>query len=265
MYPKHRRCYDGYTVKALAKLAGVSPRTLRYYDEIGLLRPARINSSGYRIYSRQEVDLLQQIMFYRELGFSLNTIKEIITSDEFDLLAALKEHRAALLEKRARLDKLIANVEKTIMAKEGGMEMSDKEKFEGFKERLIKENKERFGDEVRGEYGEEALERSNNIFRNIKKEEYDELTKLSDEVLSTLYEAMKTGDPSSPLAQKAADLHKKWLTYCWGTYDKEAHANLAQMYVDDIRFTEYYDKGKPGPAKFLRDAVWIYTGIDKLV
>lgn len=204
-------------------------------------------------------------MFYRELGFNLNAIKEIVGSDEFDFATALKEHRLGLLEKRAQLDRLIANVEKTILALEGGIEMSDKEKFEGFKERLIKENEERFGDEVREKYGEEALKRSNEDFRKMTKEEYDELAKLSEEVLSTLYEALKTGDPSSPLAQKAADLHKQWITFCWGTYDKEAHANLAQMYVDDVRFTEYYDKDNPGAAKFLRDAIWIYTGRDTLV
>lgn len=162
-----------YTVQGLAKLAGVSTRTLRYYDEIGLLKPERVNSSGYWIYGRKEVDILQQIMFYRELGFNLNAIKEIVGSDEFDFATALKEHRLGLLEKRAQLDRLIANVEKTILALEGGIEMSDKEKFEGFKERLIKENEERFGDEVREKYGEEDLKRSNEDFRKMTKEEYD--------------------------------------------------------------------------------------------
>lgn len=175
-----------YTVQALARLTGVSTRTLRYYDEIGLLKPGRINSSGYRIYGRKEVDILQQILFYRELGFNLNTIKEIIGSDEFDFTAALKEHRLALLEKRVRLDRLIANVEKTIKANEGGVEMPDKEKFEGFKEKLIKENEEKFGEEIRAKYGEEAVERSNDAFRKMTKEEYDRFTKLSEEVLSTL-------------------------------------------------------------------------------
>ena len=254
-----------YTVKALAKLAGVSPRTLRYYDDIGLLKPARISSTGYRIYGSKEVDLLQQIMFYKELGFGLDTIREIITSEDFDFVAALKKHRTALLEKRARLDRLIVNVEKTILAKEGGIEMSDNEKFEAFKEKLIKENEEKYGHEVKSMFGEERLEKSNNYLRKMSKEEYEELTKLGEEVLTTLYEALKTGDPLSPLAQKAAELHKQWITYCWGSYDKEAHANLAQIYVEDERFKKYYDKGHPGAAKFLRDAIWIYTGKDKLV
>lgn len=249
-----------YTVQSLARLAGVSSRTLRYYDEIGILKPARINSSGYRIYGRDEVDRLQQIMFYREFGFSLDTIKEIITSAEFDLTIALKEHRAGLLEKRAQLDMLIANVEKTIKANEGGIVMSDKEKFEGFKERLIKENEEKFGEEIRSKYDSKIVEESNKRFNNMTKEEYDNLTKLGEEIISTLNEAFKTGNPAGELAQKAADLHKQWISFCWGNYDKEAHANLAQMYVDDERFRKHYEKENPGAAEFFRDAIWIYTG-----
>lgn len=95
-----------YTIQKLSQMAGISTRTLRYYDEIGLLKPARINSSGYRIYGAGEVDRLQQILFYRELGFSLGTIKEIISSPSFDRMQALKEHREQLLEQRAQLDLL---------------------------------------------------------------------------------------------------------------------------------------------------------------
>lgn len=252
-----------YTVKALARLAGVSSRTLRYYDEIGILKPARINSSGYRIYGKNEVDMLQQILLYRELGFSLEIIKEIISSPDFDITVALREHRSSLLERRKQLDLLIANVEKTIKANEGGIEMPDKEKFEGFKEKLVRENEEKFGEEIRAKYGETQVEKSNKAFKNMSKEDYDKLTKLGEEVLSTLNEAFKKGDPSSELAQKAADLHKQWITFCWGRYDKEAHANLSQMYVDDERFRAYYDKENPGAAEFLRDAIFIYTGRSK--
>src|SRR4051812_26740937 len=96
-----------YTVQKLARLAGISTRTLRYYDEIGILKPARINSSGYRIYGQTEVDRLQQILFYRELGVSLEQIREIVTSSSFNGVTALKEHREKLLEKRKQLDLLI--------------------------------------------------------------------------------------------------------------------------------------------------------------
>ena len=96
-----------YTVKKLGRLAGVSTRTLRYYDEIGILKPARINSSGYRIYGEKEIDRLQQILFYRELGVGLEGIKEILTSASFDEIKALLEHREKLLDKRKQLDMLV--------------------------------------------------------------------------------------------------------------------------------------------------------------
>lgn len=252
-----------YTVQKLGMLAGVSTRTLRYYDEIGILKPARINSSGYRIYGQAEVDRLQQILFYRELGVSLESIRDIVTAPDFNGEAALKEHREKLLEKRKQLDALIANVDKTIALTEGRITMSNKEKFEGFKKNMIEDNEKKYGKEVREKYGEDTVNKSNAKLMNMTEEEYQEVTKLSEDLNKTLAEAFKTGDPAGELAQKAADMHKKWLTYYWHDYSKEAHAGLAQMYVDDERFTAYYDKKQPGTAAFLRDAVFIYTGMNK--
>ncbi|WP_370224358.1 MerR family transcriptional regulator [Cytobacillus sp.] len=249
-----------YTVQKLAQLAGVSSRTLRYYDEIGILKPARTNSSGYRIYGQQEVDRLQQILFYRELGVSLEQIKEIITAPAFDAADALKEHREKLLEKRKQLDLLITNVEKTIASAEGGTTMSDKEKFEGFKKKMIEDNEEQYGKEIREKYGDETVDKSNAKLMNMTQEEHEAVTKLSEEVNSTLAQAMETGNPAGELAQKAADLHKQWITFYWSEYSKEAHAGLAEMYVADERFKAYYEKIRPGAAEFLRDAISIYTG-----
>jgi len=252
-----------YTVQKLGNLAGVSTRTLRYYDEIGILTPARINSSGYRIYGEEEVDRLQQILFYRELGVSLDSIKEIVTAPSFNAANALIQHREKLLEKRNQLDTLIANVDKTIALKGGEIKMSDKEKFEGFKKNMIVENEKKYGSEIREKYGKETIEKSNAKLMSMTKQQYDEVTMLEDKVKSTLAEAFKNGDPASDIAQEAADLHKKWLTYYWSEYSEQAHAGLAQMYVDDERFTAYYDKDQPGTAAFLRDAVFIYTGMKK--
>jgi hypothetical protein len=90
--------------------------------------------------------------------------------------------------------------------------------------------------------------------------QYEEVTGLSDELMETLQAAFITGDPAGDLAQKAADLHRQWLSYFWSVYSKEAHLGLAQMYVDDARFTAHYDKQQPGTALFLRDAIRIYVG-----
>ncbi|MDF2892406.1 MAG: transcriptional regulator, MerR family protein [Clostridia bacterium] len=252
-----------YTVQKLGSLAGISTRTLRYYDEIGILKPARINSSGYRIYGQKEVDRLQQILFYRELGVSLDSIKDIVTAPSFDGAHALREHRERLLQKREQLDMLIANVDKTIALTEGRIKMSDKEKFEGFKQKMIDDNEKKYGEEIREKYGKDTVEKSNAKVKNMTQEQYDEVTALANQVTETLAHAFATGDPAGELAQKAADLHKKWLTYFWDQYSKEAHAGLAQMYVDDPRFTAYYDEKQPGTAEFLRDAILIYTGIKK--
>ncbi len=250
-----------YTVQKLSNLAGISTRTLRYYDEIGILKPARINSSGYRIYGEAEINRLQQILFYRELGLSLDSIKDIITSPTFNGTDALKEHHENLLEKRKQLDMLISNVEKSIAHSEGRIKMSDKEKFEGFKQKMIDDNEKKYGEEVREKYGNETIDKSNAKFKDMTQAQYDEVTSLEEEINKALAEAFKTGDAAGELAQKAAELHKKWLTFYWSEYSKEAHAGLAQMYVDDERFTAYYDKDVPGTAKFLRDGILIYTGM----
>lgn len=252
-----------YAINKLAALSGVSTRTLRYYDEIGLLRPARISSSGYRIYGQAEVNLLQQILFYRELGLSLEEIKKFINSKDFDAEAALHSHRDRLLEKRAQLDALIANVEKTLQHAKGEIDMTDQEKFEGFKQKLIAENEEKYGAEIREKYGEGAVSESNKRLSGMTKKEYDQVTELGERIIETLLAAYQTGDPAGELAQQAVDLHRQWLSFYWGHYSKEAHAGIAQMYVEDPRFTAYYDKYQPGLAKFLRDAVMIYTGSEK--
>jgi DNA-binding transcriptional MerR regulator len=249
-----------YTIQKLASLAGVSTRTLRYYDEIGILKPARINSSGYRIYGQAEVNRLQQILFYRELGVGLDSIKEIVTAPSFDGTKALQEHREKLLEKREQLDLLIANVDKTLAVTEGRMTMSNKEKFKGFKKKLIEDNEKKYGKEIREKYGKDTVEASNAKVMNMTQEQYDEVTALGEKLNLTLAEAFKTGDPAGELAQRAAELHKQWLCFYWKEYSKEAHAGLAQMYVDDERFTAYYDKEQPGTAEFLRDAIHIFTG-----
>ncbi|MBP3964860.1 MerR family transcriptional regulator [Paenibacillus lignilyticus] len=252
-----------YTVQKLGRLAGISTRTLRFYDEVGILKPARMNSSGYRIYGQAEVDRLQQILFYRELGVSLDRIKELLTDPSFNGTAALIQHREQLLDRRRQLDALIANVDQTIAAAEGRISMSDKQKFEGFKQRLIDENEQKYGKEAREKYGDDAVNKSNAKVKGMSQEDHERVTRLAEEIKETLAEAFKQGDPAGELAQKTADMHRQWLGFYWPQYTKEAHANLSQMYVDDERFKAYYDVDRPGAAEFLRDAIHIYTGVSK--
>ncbi|MBC1235390.1 MerR family transcriptional regulator [Listeria booriae] len=248
-----------YTVQKLAMLAGVSTRTLRYYDEIGILKPARINSSGYRIYGQNEVDRLQQILFYREMNVGLDKIKAILGQPDFDETEALKTHRAQLLDKRKQLDELIRNVEKSIAHSERRITMRDQEKFEGFKQKMIDENEEKYGTEIREKYGDNKINKSNAKLKGMSEAEMERVNRLAETILVELAEAFETGDPAGEKAQEVAAMHKEWLSTYWDTYSKEAHAGLAQMYVDDERFTAYYDKDQPGLAAFLRDAIVIFT------
>lgn len=252
-----------YTIMKLARLAGISTRTLRFYDELGILKPARISSSGYRIYGELEVDRLQQIMFYREFGLNLEEIKKILESPAFNEKKALLEHMERLLEKREQLELMLNNVERSIEALEEGKKMKDVQKFEGFKKKLVDENEKKYGKEIRQKYGSETVDKSNAKVLGMKEEDHQRVTKLAEEVMTTLEEAFKTGNPAGELAQKVADLHRQWLCFYWDSYSKEAHAGVAQMYVEDERFTKYYDGKQPGTAQFLRDAILIYTGMDK--
>ncbi len=248
-----------YTVQKLAALAGVSPRTLRWYDKMGLLQPARVSGGGYRIYGPAQVDRLQQILFYRELGMELEAIRSLLDAPAFDAASALKMHRTQLLERRAQLDRLLETLDRTLAAREGKGIMSDREKFEGFKREMVAENERKYGKEIRERYGHEAVERSNRKVMGMTQTEHDRYAALAEQVLDTLEAAMDAGDPAGELGMKAAALHREWLGAYWDHYSPEAHLGLAQMYVEDARFTSYYDARRPGAAMFLRDAVAAYV------
>lgn len=247
-----------YSINKLAKLSGISKRTLRYYDEIGLLSPKRIAHNAYRIYGQEEVNRLQRILFYRALDVPLDEIKQIVNSKDYDDHAALQDHLTALKGKREQLDLLIANVEKTIAAAKGEIMMSDNEKFKGLKQKMIDENEEKYGAEIRATYGDAAIDASNAKLMGMTPAQYESVQRLSEQVNEALRAAVAEGDPAGDLAQKACTLHKEWLCYYWNDYSKEAHLGLAQMYVDDARFKSYYDAIAEGGAEFLRDALQIY-------
>jgi len=130
--------------------------------------------------------------------------------------------------------------------------------FNNFKRKLIDENEKKYGDEIRAKYGNDAVNRSNAKISGMTAEQINDAGRLSDELSETLKAALANGDPGGELAQKACELHKRWLGYYWDEYSAEAHAGLAQTYVDDPRFAEYYDKIAPGCAVFLRDAIMIF-------
>ena len=247
-----------YSIDKLAKLAGITTRTLRYYDAIGLLSPRRVSTNGYRVYGQKEVDLLQQILFYRELGVQLNEIKNIVQSKNYDGSAALQGHLSTLKAKKEQLELLIVNVEKTIAALKGEIKMSDKEKFEGFKQKMIEKNEQQYGKEIRKRFGDAVIDGSNAKMMKLTADQYEAWQKLSMQINESLKIAFEQGDPSGELAQQVCEMHKAWLEYSWTHYSKEAHLELAQMYVSDPRFKEYYDNIEEGCAEFLLEALKVY-------
>jgi DNA-binding transcriptional MerR regulator len=249
-----------YTVKTLAQLAGVTPRTLRWYDKEGLLKPLRTTDAGYRIYGPEQVDRLQMILFYRELGMELSAIRSILNDPSFDRISALQNHLTELETRRDRLDTLILTVQSAITEAKGGTQMSDSKKFEAFKRSMIQNNETQYGREIREKYGDEAIDRSNEKVLSMTQEDYSDVQSLEHAIYSALTEAVRSGiSPTGKVGLSIAELHRKWLSYYWKTYTPQAHAGLAQMYVLDERFTAYYDKEEPGCAAFLRDAILAYT------
>lgn len=165
-----------YSIQALSRLSGVTTRTLRWYDEIGLLKPSRVAESGYRYYGPAEVDRLQDILYYRALGVELARIKRCLDDPSFDRLAALRSHLTALEAERARLEGLIRSVRQTIGAEERKEIMDDKQKFEAFKQRVVDWHQETYGAEARGRYGDAEVDEAQTAVLNLTPEQYQELS-----------------------------------------------------------------------------------------
>ncbi|WP_239256579.1 MerR family transcriptional regulator [Listeria ilorinensis] len=249
-----------YTIQKMAQLAGVTTRTLRYYDQIGLLKPARISPNGYRIYGKQEVDRLQQILLYRELELGLEKIKELLDDPSFDRKHALQNHQQKLLSKKDRLERIIELVDRSIQAEERMIIMTDQEKFDAFKEQLLDKNEAAYGKEIRDRYGDQTIEASNAQLMGLSKAKFTEQERLNETLLAVLKTALEAGDDAhSKKAQEAAKLHQAWIRFFWPSYSKEAHLGLVDMYVADERFQSYYDERSGiGAAQLLRDAVQLY-------
>ena len=245
-----------YSIKEIAEISGISTRTLRYYDEIGLLKPADFTEAGYRCYGEKELDLLQQILFYRERGFALETIRDILYREDFDLLAALEEHLQDLQLQKARTDALIGTVQQTIAAMKGECAMKKEEKFAAFKEKLVKENEADYGKEAREKYGDDAVNESNRKMLNLTEEQWERFKALEEEILQRLENAVENSlAPESDEGRAVCTLHKEWLSFSWKQYSPQAHKGVAMMYTADERFTAYYDRRVTGCAAWLTAAI----------
>lgn len=245
-----------YNISQLSKLSGVSARTLRYYDEINLLHPSRTNEAGYRFYGDKEVNLLQQILFYRERGLSLEKIRFILYDENFDMLKALNEHLTELENRRERLSKLIDTVKDTIASVKGEFIMRDSEKFEAFKKDVVDRYEKLYGEEAREKYGDSEVDMAVNKVLSLSKEDYEKFQTLGKKVMEALKAAViSKASPESETGRSVASLHKEWLGYSWKDYTEQKHKGVVSLYVQDERFKKYYDREQDGCADFLLAAV----------
>lgn len=242
-----------YTVKTVAKLAGITVRALHHYDHIGVLRPSSTSASGYRLYSDSDLARLQQVLFFRELGFSLQETKAIIDSPGFDRREALRSHRQLLCEKRERLGRLIDSVDRTIEATEGGTRVDEKTMFDGFDESKMEEYRE----EARTKWGKELVDESYRRVSDYTKEDWATFQAESKEIVTAMASLMGR-DPADPEVQGWVDRHYRQIKDHFYTPTPEMYRGLGNLYVEDSRFTANYDRVKPGLASFMRAAMHVY-------
>jgi DNA-binding transcriptional MerR regulator len=242
-----------YTVKQLSALAGVTPRTLHYYDQIGLLKPTRVAENGYRYYGDESLLRLQQILFYRELDLPLDEIKKIMGRQDFDVMGALHSHRDALKKQVARLNRLLQTVDNTINHLKGNQTMSEKSLFEGFSE----QEQERYAAEAEQLYDPETVRESNRKWQGYSAAKKQAIMEEGNQVYLDMIAVMPKG-AASPEAQSIVERWRKQMDYFW-TPDLDQLVALATGYVEDPRFKANFDKIHPQLAEFLRDAVKIYV------
>ena len=248
-----------YSTKQLMELSGVTKRTLYYYEELGLIKPSRNQENNYRIYSSKDLDNLQHVLFLRQLNLPIEKIIEIFQNPNFDRLKMYQEHLSDLEKQQEQLKLLINNLQKTIKSYKGEIKMTGKEKFEGFKQQMIEENVEKYGEEITLKYGEDALNKSNKKVSKMTEEQWHQVENISKRFEETIVNAFKNDLPlDSSQTKKAVELHKQWLDYFGDFYTPEIHQNLAQMYVDDQRFKANYEKLSEGLTEYLHDAIVSY-------
>ena len=245
-----------YTVKQLAVLAGVSVRTLHYYDSVGILKPSLVKDNGYRVYSEKELLLLQQIMFFRELDFSIKDIKNALFSSEFDLKKTLHEHKHLIELKKKRLENLLSTIDRTIKKINKETIMNDQELYSAFSSEEMKKYRE----EAKQRWGSTEAYKQSEV--RVKKMGKDGLKKVMEEgnkISLLLSECMKDGlKVEDGKVQELIGKHYEWVS---NFYDpsKEIYSGLADLYVEDERFKINYEKIAVGLAEYISSAMKLFA------
>jgi MerR family transcriptional regulator, multidrug-efflux activator len=246
-----------YKVKEVAELVGVSVRTLHYYDQIGLLKPASITPAGYRLYTDKDLERLQQILFFKEIGFPLQDIKQILDSPGFDRAQALRAHKQLLLEKKKRLEEIIRTVDKTLSSIEGGIEMDKQDMFGGFDMTAIKEHQEKYAAEAREKYGKAIVDETEKRTNAYTESDWARIMGEWEAITRKIVGAMENG-PADPHVQEGVAELRQHITRYYYECTPEIFRGLGELYVADERFTATFDKYREGLAAFLREAIHLY-------
>lgn len=250
-----------YTVKQLSKLAGVTVRTLHFYEEIALLKPAFYGSNGYRYYEKKELLQLQQIFFFKELGFSLKQIQKVVGSSDFDQLAALYSHRKLLSIEWERIGVLLGTIDRTIEHLKGKKNMQDKEMFSGFNITLVKFKEEQPYTEAE-RLVIQSVKNPTKSAEEVKKRGkayYDNITKTAHALFMELVNCIEKGlNPGDKEVQKIIKKHHSFIEQTHTT-TKEVYEAMAQLYVQHHKWRKQLDPFHPELAAFMADAMKIFA------
>ena len=253
---------SGYTVSEVARMSGVSVRTLHHYDEVGLLKPACVGANGYRYYGRDELLRLQQVLFHRELGFPLEEIRRVLDAPDFDRVAALRAHRERLAADARRYRRLVRTIDETLAALEGETTMDDKGIYAGFDSDPAKQAArearlvERFGEGARP-----AIERSLKLLSKTTPADLQARKAEQDAIEAGLVAALEGGAPADSAAvQGFMRRQHAWVAAWWGAAPNAASfAGLGRMYVEDPEFRARYDTVAPGLAEYLAEGMRVFA------
>lgn len=246
-----------FKVKEVANLTGVSVRTLHHYDRVGLLQPEAVTSAGYRLYSDKDLERLQQILFFKEMEFTLHEIKNILDRPDFNREEVLKKHMELLLTKKKRLEKIILTVEETIASIEGGYQMEEKDMFKGFDMTEIEEHQKKYSEEAKARYGKETVEKVEKKTAGYSAEDWSGIQTKTEGIYQRLIDGMAHG-PGDPDVQKAVADWRQFITDHYYECTIDIFHGLGNLYVDDPRFTKNIDKYQQGLAAFFKEAIHYY-------
>ncbi|HVD97439.1 MAG TPA: MerR family transcriptional regulator [Cytophagaceae bacterium] len=250
---------SGYTVKELSALAGVSVRTLHHYDQIGLLQPSVRSEARYRYYGKKELLRLQQILFYRELDFPLHEIRELLDKEDFDLLSSLEYHREKLQQKAEQMKVLLITIDRTIENLKNNQDMmTDKELYEGFSEEQAKAYRK----EASERWGEEMVAQSEERIKKMGAQGWADLKQQGERITQQLAN-LADQSPASAAVQNVIEQHYTYIGQFYKVTE-EIYRGLGKMYVEDERFTAYYEKFRPGLAAFVNEAIQVFCEGDNI-